>query len=156
MRFISTSADMTRRLGARLAKKLKSGDVLLLAAQLGAGKTTFVQGLARGLGADDEAMSPTFVIAQTLPGRLPLHHLDFYRLSKKEIVEMGIHDYLTGSAEIEKGVVAIEWPERCPEVWPPEHLRVTLRIKPGSTARIVTLEGKGKRMKSIVSAMAER
>src|SRR5262245_7583959 len=102
--FVTSSPDQTRRLAGRLAVRLQAGDVVLLLADLGAGKTTFVQGVAKALGAHDAALSPTFVVAETLDARVPIHHLDFYRLTKSELLGIGVQDYLTGSGEIPRGV----------------------------------------------------
>lgn len=146
---LSTSPEETRRMAARLARHLKPGDVILMTANLGAGKTTFVQGLAKGLGIKEAAMSPTFIIAQTFEGKKTLHHLDFYRLSKKEIVEMGIDDYLTGSGAVGPGIVVIEWAERFPEIWPTDHLRIAMTIKANKTRR-VEFSGIGPRSQEIL------
>jgi tRNA threonylcarbamoyladenosine biosynthesis protein TsaE len=105
---LSCSAEATEALAEKLAAHLRGGDVITLEAPLGGGKTTFVRGLARGLGADEgEVSSPTFVIWQIYEGgRLRLHHLDAYRLqSESEVEEIGIPELLAGSE-----VVVIEWP----------------------------------------------
>lgn len=142
----STSAAATKKLGARLARRLKPGDVVLLAAHLGAGKTTLVQGLARALGASDKAMSPTFVVAQTLEGRRwPLHHIDFYRLEKKEILDLGIQDYLMGTGEIKPGILVIEWADRCKEIWPKKRILIEMKIKPHSKDRLIRIKTQGER-----------
>lgn len=146
-KFISRSAEQTKQIAASLAPQLKKGDVVVLLANLGAGKTTFVQGLVKALGVRESALSPTFVIAQSLKGKIPVHHLDFYRLSVKEILEMGIQDYLTGAGEIPLGLVLIEWAERCKDIWPQERLEIRLKIKPNSTDREITFTGRGERWK---------
>jgi len=141
----STSLDKTKKIGAVLAGKLKRGDVVLLVADLGAGKTTFVQGVAERLGIDAGALSPTFILAQTLPARVPVHHLDFYRLSKQKILAAGLEDYLTGGGIIEKGIVFIEWADRCRELWPPDHLLVKIKIAAKNTDRTFSFESHGPR-----------
>jgi tRNA threonylcarbamoyladenosine biosynthesis protein TsaE len=152
--FISSSASETTRFGARLGQRLKRGDVVLLMAPLGAGKTTLVQGVARALGVKEMAQSPTFVLAQTHQGKIPLHHLDFYRLNKKDILDMGIHDYLTGAGEIPPGVVFIEWADRCKEVWPADRLEIVLKMKPRSHAREIIVTGIGDRFQQLVKRVA--
>lgn len=149
-RFVSNSPDETRSLGARLGKKLKKGDVILLKATLGAGKTTFVQGLVRQLSGREAAVSPTFILAQTYAAPIPVHHLDFYRASPKELLEAGVQDYLSGTGELEPGIVLIEWADRCPDLWPAERIKIDIRIETGSKKRILNLTATGKRLKKII------
>jgi tRNA threonylcarbamoyladenosine biosynthesis protein TsaE len=105
----SHSEDDTRAVAARLAADLEAGAVLLLSGDLGAGKTAFVKGLAQGLGLDpDEVTSPTFTLVHEYRGgRLPLIHVDLYRLERAEFDEIGLDPELA-----ERGVVAVEWAER--------------------------------------------
>jgi tRNA threonylcarbamoyladenosine biosynthesis protein TsaE len=104
----TTSEEETSAAGEQLAARLGPGDVVLLYGQLGAGKTAFVRGLARGLGAPDtEVSSPTFTIIQEYAGRVPLYHVDLYRLEPKEVDDLGLEELVSGD-----GVVAIEWAER--------------------------------------------
>jgi tRNA threonylcarbamoyladenosine biosynthesis protein TsaE len=105
----TASEPETSAVGESLAAKLRSGDVILLYGDLGAGKTAFVRGLARGLGADpDDVSSPTFTIVQEYTGTsLKLYHVDLYRLEPAEIDDLGLDDLVSGD-----GVVAIEWAER--------------------------------------------
>jgi tRNA threonylcarbamoyladenosine biosynthesis protein TsaE len=105
---LSNSEEETEAAGERLGASLKAGDVVLLYGELGAGKTAFVRGLARGVGAPpDDVSSPTFTLIQEYAGRLKLHHVDLYRLEAKEIPDLGLDDLVSGD-----GVVAIEWAER--------------------------------------------
>jgi tRNA threonylcarbamoyladenosine biosynthesis protein TsaE len=105
---LTSSEDETSAAGARLGESLQSGAVLLLYGNLGAGKTAFVRGLARGLGAQgDEVTSPTFTIVQEYPGRVTLYHVDLYRLEEREVDDLGLEELVLGD-----GVVAIEWAER--------------------------------------------
>ena len=105
----SNSEQETRSIAAALARDLAMGSVLLLSGDLGAGKTAFVRGLAEGLGVDpDEVTSPTFTIAHEYRGgRLPLIHVDLYRLDRADLDEIGLDQDLAAT-----GVVAIEWSER--------------------------------------------
>jgi tRNA threonylcarbamoyladenosine biosynthesis protein TsaE len=105
----SSSEAETRALAAALARGLAPGEVVLLSGDLGAGKTAFVRGLAEGLGLDpDVVTSPTFTLVHEYRGgRLPLIHVDLYRLDTADLAEIGLDDDLAAA-----GVMAIEWPER--------------------------------------------
>src|SRR3989304_2198922 len=105
---ISYSPGQTRRIGARLGKLAASGDVVLLVGALGTGKTCFTQGVAQGLGINEYTSSPSFVLVREYRGRLPLYHIDLYRLERiEEIDQLGLDDYLYGN-----GVCVGEWAER--------------------------------------------
>jgi tRNA threonylcarbamoyladenosine biosynthesis protein TsaE len=107
--FLTMSEEETEAGGERLGLTLGTGDVVLLYGDLGAGKTAFVRGLARGVGApSDEVTSPTFTLIQEYPGgRATLYHVDLYRLDPKEVGDLGLEDLVLGD-----GIVAIEWAER--------------------------------------------
>ena len=105
---LTNSEEETSAAGERLAVRLRPGDVLLLHGDLGAGKTAFVRGLARGLGAPpDDVSSPTFTIIQEYRGRLTLYHVDLYRLQPIEVADLGLEELTAGEV-----VVAVEWAER--------------------------------------------
>ena len=105
---VTDSEVETSRAGERLASSLRGGDVLLLYGDLGAGKTAFVRGLARGLGAEpDDVSSPTFTLIQEYRGRLTLYHVDLYRLQPIEVGDLGLDELASGDA-----IVAVEWAER--------------------------------------------
>jgi tRNA threonylcarbamoyladenosine biosynthesis protein TsaE len=105
---ITRSELDTEGAGARLAESLRGGDVVLLHGELGAGKTAFTRGLARGLGIDPaEVSSPTFTLVQEYHGRLTLYHVDLYRLEEREVDDLGLDELVLGD-----GVVVIEWAER--------------------------------------------
>jgi tRNA threonylcarbamoyladenosine biosynthesis protein TsaE len=107
---LSSSEEETSAVGERLSASLRAGDVILLYGELGAGKTAFVRGLARGLGAsEDDVSSPTFTLIQEYAGRLTLYHVDLYRLEPQEIPDLGLEELVLGD-----GVVAIEWADRWP------------------------------------------
>lgn len=113
-RLVLPDAAATQALGYRLGQGLAPGTVILLSGDLGAGKTTLVQGLGQGLGIPDAIVSPTFALICEYPeGRIPLYHLDLYRLSPSEVEDLSLESYWEGR-EIEPGIVAIEWPERLP------------------------------------------
>ena len=117
------SESGTSAAGERLARRLAAGDVVLLFGELGAGKTAFVRGLARGLGAEpDDVSSPTFTLVQEYRGgRLPLYHVDLYRLEPAEIADLGLDEMIDGD-----GVVAIEWADRWRDR-PNDAIEVTIR-----------------------------
>ena len=108
MIFYSNSPQQTEEVGEKLAKALKPGAVIAYKGDLGAGKTAFTRGLARGLGADEQVTSPTYTIVnEYLSGRMPLFHFDMYRLScSDDLFDIGWEDYLERN-----GVCAVEWSE---------------------------------------------
>jgi tRNA threonylcarbamoyladenosine biosynthesis protein TsaE len=107
----SESARQTKTWGRRLASLLSGGEVLGLSGELGAGKTCFIKGLARGLSLPEEQiLSPTFTMIQEHQGRLALYHIDLYRLDRTDVDEMGLREYLFST-----GVAAVEWFERLRE-----------------------------------------
>lgn len=104
---MTASAQETEAAGEKLARLVGPGQLLLLVGELGAGKTTFVRGLARGLQVDDDVMSPTFQLVRIYRGRIPLAHVDLYRLKRGEDLEdLGLEELL------DEGVVAVEWGDR--------------------------------------------
>ena len=137
-RFITNSPEETEALGARLAGALEPGAVVAFTGDLGAGKTAFVRGLARGLGIRDRVTSPTFTIVNEYEGgRLPLFHFDLYRLGcADELFDIGWEDYLARG-----GVCAVEWSERMEELLEPGTIRVDLRRGEDESRRVITVEG---------------
>ena len=120
MEVITASPQETQELARRLGQLANAGTVLLLAGPLGAGKTSFVQGLARGLGITGVVNSPTFTIVKEYRGRLPLFHFDLYRLEEaEELWELGLDEYLDSV-----GVSALEWGERALALLPRDHLLI--------------------------------
>ena len=112
---MTASPEETRKLGESMAQKLHGGEVLLLEGPLGAGKSEFARGVARGLGVAETVTSPSFTILNVYTsGRIPLYHFDWYRLeSSEELYEMGMDEYLGG-----EGAALVEWPGRCPDALP--------------------------------------
>ncbi len=126
LEFFSRSPEQTRRLGMRLGKLLQSGDLICLQGDLGAGKTTLVQGLAQGWGALDPVSSPTFVLINVYrrPDGGQLYHLDAYRLeSASEAEELDLDDLLA------RGPLVVEWAERILPILPPERLWARLEYE---------------------------
>lgn len=126
----------------------------MLVADLGVGKTTFVQGFVRRLGVSDAALSPTFILAQTFHGKIPIHHLDFYRATLKELLEMGIQDYFMGGGALEKGVMLIEWADRAPSLWPHDYVELQMKLDPKSKARTLVFNGVGPRGRKLVQGLS--
>ena len=137
MEFITNSEGETEALGVRLAEALAPGAVIAFTGGLGAGKTAFTRGLARGLGIADRVASPTFTIVNEYEGgRLPLFHFDWYRLSDaEELFDIGWEDYLSRG-----GVCAVEWSENAPEAFDAP-VRVTIRQ--AGEARLISIQGDG-------------
>jgi tRNA threonylcarbamoyladenosine biosynthesis protein TsaE len=133
---VSRSAEETRALGRWIARTLGPGDVLLLIGELGAGKTTFVQGLAEGLQIDPQRVSsPTFVLIHEHDGRLPLYHIDAYRVqSAAELVEVGLEEYFE-----KPGVIVIEWGERVRSVAPERAIEIRFEILERDHRRITII-----------------
>jgi tRNA threonylcarbamoyladenosine biosynthesis protein TsaE len=132
----SASAKETAELGEKLGRVLVAGDVVALAGDLGAGKTAFVQGLARGLGIRGRVSSPTFTIVdEHEDGRVPLYHADFYRLEEAgELDAIGFDDYFARG-----GVVVVEWADRFPRALPDERLDLRIAITGPATRRFTVI-----------------
>jgi len=145
---VSNSAAQTRRLGSRLGELAAPGDIVLLVGKLGAGKTCFTQGMAKGLGIDEYTASPSFVLVREYQGRLPLYHIDLYRLDRlEEVVDLGLDDYLYG-----KGVSVVEWADRGLNALPEEHLLIKIEHL-AATKRRLTFEPDGIRYVNMVSKL---
>ena len=136
MEFITNSPEETEQVGQALGKRLMPGTVLAYEGDLGAGKTAFTRGLARGLGASDMVTSPTYTIVnEYLSGRLPLFHFDMYRLgSAEDLWDIGWEDYLDRG-----GVCAVEWSENVEEAL--ESFILVNIEKTGDESRRITIEG---------------
>ncbi len=137
----SHSPDQTQRLGAKLARQLQPQDVLALNGEIGAGKTTFVQGIARGLKVPANTVaSPSFVLVKEYQGRLPMYHADLFRLEHlSEAVSVGLEEYYESN-----GVTVIEWASHIPGVLPDQFLEVQLTVVDPET-RTITLIPHGSR-----------
>ncbi|HVT08400.1 MAG TPA: tRNA (adenosine(37)-N6)-threonylcarbamoyltransferase complex ATPase subunit type 1 TsaE [Polyangia bacterium] len=134
----------------RLGRLLQVGDMLALIGPLGAGKTTFVQGLARGMGvpADRHVASPTFALVNEHPGRVPLVHADLYRVADaRELEELGLSDVF------DRAAVAIEWLDRFPDAAPADRLEITIAVAPDGT-RELTFAPHGARATALASGLA--
>jgi tRNA threonylcarbamoyladenosine biosynthesis protein TsaE len=135
----TTSVDATRDLADAVSSLARPGDVIVLAGDLGAGKTAFVQGFGRGLGITDRITSPTFTLVHVYEGRLPVHHLDVYRLEQlSEALDLGLPEMLD-----EGGVVLIEWGDAILPVLPRDFLEVRLTFGIGEDDRHVAFRPVG-------------
>ena len=138
MQYVSNSEEETEALGVRLADELKAGAVIAFTGDLGAGKTAFTRGLARGLGVGGRVTSPTFTIVNEYEGgRLPLFHFDMYRLgSSDELFDIGWEDYLNRG-----GVCAVEWSENVSDALEEDAISVEICRGELDNQRIITIEG---------------
>jgi tRNA threonylcarbamoyladenosine biosynthesis protein TsaE len=128
------SVDETKEIGTALAELARAGDLVLLAGDLGAGKTAFAQGFGRGLGVDEPITSPTFTLAREYQGtRLRLHHLDAYRMEAlEEVLDVGLPELLDDEA-----VVLIEWGDVIVPAVPADYLEVRLTLGDGDDDRVI-------------------
>jgi tRNA threonylcarbamoyladenosine biosynthesis protein TsaE len=133
----SHSPADTELLAGVLAAASEPGTVIGLDGDLGAGKTAFSQGFARHLGVGDNVNSPTFTIIKEYEGRLPLYHMDVYRLSLHEADELGLDEYFFG-----RGVCLVEWSSIISELMPPRHLHIYIETV-GLEERVITVTGRG-------------
>lgn len=138
MEYASNSPSRTEALGATLARRLAPGTVVAFTGDLGAGKTAFVRGMARGLGIDERVTSPTFTIVNEYEGgRLPLFHFDMYRLgSSDELFDIGWEDYLARG-----GVCAVEWTENVADAMEEDAIRVSICRGGDENSRVIDIEG---------------
>jgi len=139
-RFESRSPEETQAIAASLAEELGPGDVVALTGELGAGKTCFAQGLARGLGVAGRAVSPTFVLVNEYRGRLPVHHVDAYRTeSLTELLDLGLDELFAGD-----GVTVVEWADKLLPLLPPHAVHVLIEGV-GDEPRAITIRRPARR-----------
>ena len=128
---LTKSADDTRAMGALLAEAVVAGDVIFLSGDLGAGKTTFAQGFARGLGVEDDVVSPTFTLVRSYEGRIPLVHCDVYRLDHlQEVIDLALPEMLDEGA-----VALVEWGDVAAPSLPADFLEVRIDFADGDDER---------------------
>ena len=150
--FVATSPASTCYLAAAVAALLEPGDFISLKGELGAGKTTFAQGLARGLGvtADTPVTSPTYTLLNSYPTPIPLHHFDLYRLAgDDDAMAAGFDEYFSGS-----GICLVEWPERLSALLPDSRLEVLLEYQ-GDEARRIELHPFGDRFERLLTCLPD-
>jgi len=149
--FITLSPYQTEKLAAKIARRLQPNDCLALYGDFGSGKTTFVKGLAAGLGFSKKGLvtSPSFVILKIYPGRLALYHFDVYRLSEvREFEEVGFREFMGCG-----GVCAVEWAEKIQGSLPSEHLEVFFASR-GLKERSLRFTAQGKRFEKLLKDLS--
>jgi len=146
LKLISDSREQTLEMGRLIGAILERGDVVALIGELGSGKTCFTQGLAKGLGVEENVpvVSPTFTLINEYPGKIPLIHLDVYRLSgPRDLEDMGYEEYFEGG-----GIIVIEWAEKIRDILPAKTLFVGMRYIDENTREMI-LEGPGDKIRKI-------
>jgi tRNA threonylcarbamoyladenosine biosynthesis protein TsaE len=148
--FQTRSTSETIRIGKRIGRLLKAGDVVALVGELGAGKTQYIKGLAAGVGIGNPTYisSPSFTLINEYPGKIPFYHVDLFRLEReKEAEELGLEDYFQGG-----GITAIEWADKIPSLLPKEMLFIHIAYT-GKKTRSIEMIGKGKRFEDLVNTL---
>jgi tRNA threonylcarbamoyladenosine biosynthesis protein TsaE len=143
----TSSTSETIRMGKRLGRLLEPGDVVALVGDLGTGKTQFIKGLAEGAGVGKATYvsSPSFTLINEYQGRIPLYHIDLYRLeSEKEVEGLGLEEYVLGN-----GITAIEWADKVSSLLPEELLLVKIHYT-GEHSRTIEITPKGKRYEKMI------
>ena len=151
MKLTSYSPEETQSFGKELGHLTRAGDVILLMGNLGAGKTCLTQGIAWGLDIDGYARSPSFVVVNEYKGRLPMYHIDLYRLDNiAEIADLGLDDYLYG-----KGLCVVEWADKALDLMPPQNLLIKIELL-GENERELELTNHGQRYKEMLADIKKR
>ncbi len=139
----------TKNWGYKLGKLFTKGDVICLSGDLGAGKTSLTQGIAKGLGVDDYVTSPTYTLINEYKGRYPVYHFDVYRINDiDEVYELGYEEYLYSD-----GVIVIEWASIIKEILPENRLDINIKRGNDLNYREIYIEAKGKRYKEIINSL---
>jgi tRNA threonylcarbamoyladenosine biosynthesis protein TsaE len=145
---ITHSPGETQELGCRIGELAQPGDAILLVGDLGSGKTCLTQGIARGLSIKEHALSPTFVIMREMHGRLPLYHMDLYRLDRvEETNDLGLDDYFYG-----EGLCVVEWAEKAMALMPPDHLLIEINYVSDSERRMF-LKPRGQKYEELLKRL---
>jgi tRNA threonylcarbamoyladenosine biosynthesis protein TsaE len=133
------TAEDTRAIGRALSELLAPGDAVALTGELGAGKTTFVQGVARGLGFEGPVVSPTFTLVREYRARLLVHHVDIYRLDRvQDVLDLGFEEMVD-----EEGILLVEWGDAVEGLLPADHLAIELTVPGEDEARRLVVTGTG-------------
>jgi tRNA threonylcarbamoyladenosine biosynthesis protein TsaE len=145
----SESADATKAVAALIAARAQRGDLVLLVGDLGAGKTTFAQGFAAGLGIKETVTSPTFTLARTYPGPLPMNHVDVYRLDRlSEVSDLALGELMDSG-----GVTLIEWGDAILAAVPAVYLEVRLEFGEEADERTIAVRAVGQAWRSRMAAL---
>jgi len=151
MKLTSHSPEETQRFGKELGRLASAGDVILLVGNLGAGKTCLTQGIAWGLNIDGYARSPSFVVVNEYRGRLPMYHIDLYRLDNiDEIDDLGLDDNLYG-----KGMCVVEWADKALDLMPSQNLLIKINML-GENERKLELTNHGQRYTEMFADIKKR
>ena len=143
------NSNETIALGERMAADLRTGDVVVLNGDLGAGKTTFTKGIAKGLGIKEIIKSPTFtIIHEYQDGRIPLYHMDAYRLENGGAEDLGLDEYFDGD-----GVSVVEWAQFAEDELPDEFLAITFKRTDDESKRILTFDPRGQHFQQMVDQL---
>ena len=150
MEIVSKKAEDTEKLEKKIAQFLKPQDIILLDGDLGAGKTTFTKGLALGLGIKKNVKSPTFTIVREYhEGRLPLYHMDVYRLEDASADDIGLDEYFNGD-----GVSVVEWSQFIDDELPNEYLIIhIIKDEQNDDQRKIVIEAKGERYQELLAEL---
>jgi tRNA threonylcarbamoyladenosine biosynthesis protein TsaE len=147
-KYISNSKKDTLWFGNKIGELLVPGQIILLAGELGAGKTVITQGISRGLGIEDEVTSPTFKLINEYEGELPLFHMDLYRLETEEdLYNIGFEEYLE-----REGIVVIEWPDLAYNLLPPDFVYIKINII-SDEVREILVESEGEKGISLIEGL---
>lgn len=148
---LSRSPEETQEVGKAIGARCQPGHIYLLAGPLGAGKTCLTQGIAQGLAVPGQVRSPTFVLMRNYQGRLPLHHLDLYRISgPQEAWDLGVGEELLGS-----GVCVVEWADRATELFPEDCCWISLDYGSGENDRTMVFSGDSLRYRPLLRCLAK-
>jgi len=146
LKLISDSREQTLEMGRLIGAILERGDIVALIGELGSGKTCLTQGMAKGLGVEENVpvVSPTFTLINEYPGKIPLIHLDVYRLSgPRDLEDMGYEEYFEGG-----GIIVIEWAEKIRDILPAKTLFISMRYIDENTREMI-LEGPGEKIRKL-------
>ena len=148
--FVSKSPSETKKIGSGIGRLLRENDVVALEGDLGAGKTTMVKGIAKGLGiaSERDVVSPTFVLIHEYPARKKIYHMDWYRLKSVEGADASLADECFNA----RGVVLIEWAERGKNILPLERLWIRLKHQ-GPETRLITVDAKGRKYQTLLESL---
>ena len=147
---ITRGPEETRAIGRIVGEHAAAGDVVLLTGELGTGKTRLTQGILSGLGSDELARSPTFVLIAEYRGRMPMYHMDLYRIGSLELAEeLGIEEYLDGD-----GLTVVEWADNVPSIFPDDSLRIKIEFVSECERRLSFMVGT-ERSAGVIEAVSQ-